>query len=101
MSMAKDRDHQALDINIGRVIELYIRGILGREAAREDLTRYFAGPVLRHAPGDVGAYIDHVLESTDQGRIDAGQARRNLVKAISAAQANDDSFLRDQAATAH
>lgn len=101
MSMTRDRDHQALDINIGRVIELYIRGILTREAARDDLIRYFDGPVMRSSPGEVGAYILRVLDLADKDVLDANQARRELVRATSAAQGNDTSFLRERTATAH
>ncbi len=95
MSMTKDRDHQALDINIGRVIELFIRGILSRDAARDDLKRYFDGPVLRGAPGEVDAYILRVLDQTDKQVLDPNQARRELVRASSASQAGDTTFLHN------
>ena len=94
MSMTRDRDHQALDINIGRVIEFYIQGILSRDAARDDLIRYFDGPLARGLPGEITAYVTGVLDKTDKQVLDPNQARRELVRASSAAQANDSSFLR-------
>ncbi|ESQ86027.1 hypothetical protein AEAC466_02240 [Asticcacaulis sp. AC466] len=88
MFFMKDAAQQALDINIGRVLEMLRSGVLSRDAARDGLLRFFEG-AIRHDAGDLNAYLTRILERVDTGSLDVKDARTKLVKAALASEKND------------
>jgi hypothetical protein len=90
MSMTRDAGHQALDINIGRILQMYLTGDLSAETTRNNLTRFFGGaPEWR---GDIDAWIDRRLAEMADGR-DAGHVRQDLVKMAAAAERHDPHLI--------
>lgn len=88
MFFMKDAASQVLDINIGRVLEMFRSGILDREQAREGLTRFFEG-AARHDSSDLSVYLTRILERVDTGALEPKEARIRLVKAALASEKND------------
>jgi hypothetical protein len=92
MSMTRDEDHQADDMNIGRIIEMYLITEISLSQARTDLAGLFgiAADDPRHT--DFDRYIGRVLRDTKAGEVEAGDARANLVKLAALAQSGDNDF---------
>jgi len=88
MFFMKDAAQQALDINIGRVLEMFRSGVLTREQARDGLIRFFEG-AAHHDAADLNAHLNRILERVDTGAIDCKDARTKLVKAALASEKND------------
>jgi hypothetical protein len=103
MSMTRDASHQSLDINIGRIVELYIEGDISAEMAREDLKRFFRGKRVAEESANLETYIANVLEMLQTGELEPVQARNGLVRAAAAAEKGDPAFaglIKTQAGTA-
>ena len=88
MSMTRDSDNRALDINIGRVLEMFRTGFLPRQAAHEALAKFFSD-CGRHKDAQLDADLDRVLARVDDNSLALKQARENLVKAAVACERND------------
>ena len=88
MFFMKDAAQQALDINIGRVLEMFRSGVLTRQQACESLTRFFEG-AARHDARDLDAHLMRILERVDTGALEPKEARHKLVKAALASEKND------------
>ncbi|MGZ3297657.1 MAG: hypothetical protein ACXU8U_05790 [Asticcacaulis sp.] len=90
--MTRDASHQSLDINIGRIIELYIDGDITADVAREDLIRFFHGKKVAEQSDNVRTYISNVLDMLQSGELEPVQARNGLVRAAAAAEKGDPAF---------
>jgi hypothetical protein len=88
MFFMKDAAQQALDINIGRVLEMLRSGILDRRQACEALTRFFEG-ALHHDAADLNDHLMRIVERVDIGTLEPKEARHKLVKAALASEKND------------
>ncbi|ESQ85377.1 hypothetical protein ABAC460_23765 [Asticcacaulis sp. AC460] len=86
MSMTRDAAHQALDINIGRILQMYLTGDLSAEVTRNNLTRFFNGaPEWR---GDIDAWLTRRLNDMRDGH-DANHVRHDIVRMAAAAERHD------------
>ncbi len=92
MSMTRDAGHQSLDINIGRVIELFIEGDIPLETARENVCKHFHGKQVAENRQSLGTYVTNVLDMVRTGELEAVQARNGLVHAAVAAEKGDKAF---------
>ncbi len=92
MSMTRDADHRSLDINIGRVIELFIENDIPLEAARENICRHFHGKAVAESRAALDTYVTNVLEMVRGGELEPVQARSGLVRAAAAAEKGDKAF---------
>ena len=92
MSMTRDAGHQSLDINIGRVIELFIENDIPLEAARENICKHFHGKPVAESRAALEAYVTNVLEMVRSGELEPVQARTGLVRAAAAAEKGDKAF---------
>lgn len=88
MFFMKDAAQQALDINIGRVLEMFRTGVLDRQQTCEGLTRFFEG-ASHHDSADLDAHLMRIVERVDTGALDCKEARHKLVKAALASEKND------------
>jgi hypothetical protein len=91
--MTRDAGHQSLDINIGRVIELFIENDIPLEAARENICKHFHGKQVAENRADLEAHVTHVLETLRSGELEPVQARTGLVHAAAAAEKGDKAFV--------
>ncbi len=92
MSMTRDAGHQSLDINIGRVIELFIENDIPLEVARENLAKHFHGKQVAENRASLDTYITNVLDMVRSGELEPVQARTGLVRAAAAAEKGDKAF---------
>ena len=92
MSMTRDAGHQSLDINIGRVIELFIENDIPLEVARENICRHFHGKSVAENRASLDTYVTNVLEMVRTGELEAVQARSGLVRAAAAAEKGDKAY---------
>ena len=90
MSMTKDAGHQALDINIGRILQMYLTGDLSAEVTRNNLSRFFNGaPQWRN---DIDAWLLRRLHDMRDGH-DASHVRKDMVRMAVAAENHDPQLL--------
>jgi hypothetical protein len=92
MSMTRDAGHQSLDINIGRVIELFIENDIPLEVARENICKHFHGKQVAENRAHLETYVTNVLEMVRTGELEPVQARTGLVRAAAAAEKGDKAF---------
>jgi len=88
MSMTRDSDNRALDINIGRVLEMFRTGFLPRSAAHEALEKFFTD-CGRRKDAQLDSDLDTILNRIDDNSLPLRQARESLVKAAVACERND------------
>ena len=90
MSMTKDAGHQALDINIGRILQMYLTGDLNAEVTRDNLSRFFNGASeWRH---EIDFWLLRRLHDMRDGH-DANLVRREIVQMAAAAENHDPHLL--------
>jgi len=92
MSMTRDSDHRSLDINIGRVVELFIENDIPLETARDDICKHFHGKHVVENRANLQTYVTNVLEMVRGGELEPVQARTGLVRAAAAAEKGDKAF---------
>lgn len=92
MSMTRDAGHQSLDLNIGRVIELFIENDIPLEAARENICKHFHGKQVAENRANLETYVNNVLDMVRSGELEPVQARAGLVRAAAAAEKGDKAF---------
>lgn len=89
MSMTTDASHQALDINIGRILEMFLKGEIARDKAETDLAVFYKGKHRNVAASDVRAYLAAQL---DQAEACAAKVRTNLVQMAALARSGRSEF---------
>ncbi|MDI7775539.1 hypothetical protein [Asticcacaulis sp. EMRT-3] len=89
--MKKESDQQGLDINIGRVLEMFRTSVLDPAQTAESLTRFFTGEGQKDIPA-LQAYLTRVLTAVDDGTIDLSRARACLVDAAGASERHEPNF---------
>ncbi len=89
MFFMKDAAQQALDINIGRILEVFRSGVLDRTCALDSLFKFFEGAT---DAGETRAWLDRILERVDSGALDTKDARQRLVKAALASEKHDQRY---------
>ena len=92
MSMTRDAGHQSLDLNIGRVIELFIENDIPLESARENICKHFHGKQVAENRASLETYVNNVLDMVRTGELEPVQARTGLVRAAAAAEKGDKAF---------
>ncbi len=92
MSMTKDASHQSLDINLGRVVELFIEGDIPIETARENICKHFHGKHVAENRAALETYVNNVLDMVRSGELEPVQARNGLVTAAAKAEKGDPAF---------
>ena len=92
MSMTRDAGHQSLDLNIGRVIELFIENDIPLETARENICKHFHGKHVAENSANLETYVTNVLDMVRSGELEPFQARTGLVRAAAAAEKGDKAF---------
>ncbi len=92
MSMTRDAGHQSLDINIGRVIELFIENDIPLATARESICRLFHGKHVEENRASLETYVTNVLEMVRTGELEPVQARNGLVRSAAAAEKGDKAY---------
>ena len=92
MSMTRDAGHQSLDLNIGRVIELFIEGDIPLEIARENICKHFHGKSVAENRASLETYVNNVLDMVRTGELEPVQARTGLVRAAAAAEKGDKAY---------
>jgi len=92
MSMTTDTDHQALDLNIGRIVELYIKAEIPLAVARKDLTRFFGESHNPTVSSDLQAYLGGILAQMRAGDLEPAEVRADLVRLAALAFAQDPDF---------
>ncbi len=92
MSMTRDAGHQSLDINIGRIIELFIENDIPLETARENICRHFHGKQVAENRASLDIYVTNVLEMVRTGELEPVQARNGFVRAAAAAEKGDKAY---------
>ncbi|MGA9658742.1 MAG: hypothetical protein WBQ60_06555 [Asticcacaulis sp.] len=92
MFFMKDAAQQALDINIGRVLEIFRTGIINRAQACENLHKFFEG-ASKHDTASLNASLMRILERIDTGALESKDARLQLVKAALASEKNDMRYV--------
>ena len=93
MSMTTDSDHQALDMNIGRIVEMYFLAEIELPEAKSDLMTLFGGPHPASISDALKVYLSRMLVQTRQGDLDAGEVRVDLVRLAGLAHAHDPDFI--------
>ena len=88
MSMTRDDGHQALDFNIGRILQMFLIGDLSFDATKAELAKYY------HPSAEFDTALGRTLDNLKGGGLSASQARADLVKAAAAAERNDPDFVR-------
>ena len=92
MSMTRDARHQSLDMNIGRVIELFIENDISLDVARENICKHFHGKHVAENRAALDTYVNNVLDMLRTGELEPVQARTGLVRAAAAAEKGDKAF---------
>jgi len=92
MSMTKDEDHLAVDLNIGRIVEMYLIAEIDLPTAKTDLAALFGIAADNPLHTDLEAYLGRLLKETRTGEVEAGDTRANLVKLAALAQSGDNDF---------
>ena len=87
MFLTSDKSHQALDMNIGRVLEMFLGGDISRDQALEHLTSFYNTADECTSPTQLRAYIDAQLDDA-RGRTD--KVRADLVHAAVMAHEGHD-----------
>jgi len=88
MFFMKNAAQQALDINIGRVLEMLLSGVLSHDQAHDAMTKFFDGAVHKD-PTDLHAYLTRMIHQVDKGHVKTDTARAHLVRVALASEKND------------
>lgn len=92
MSMTRDIGRQALDINVGRILEMYLGSQISLAMAKNDLAQLFDQPKNTVGAMDLDDYLELMLGQVKSRDIEAGEARADLVRIAALAQAHDADF---------
>ena len=84
-----DNTHQALDISIGRILQMYLNDDVDQGNAQLDLVKFFDAPKNTVPPSDIQDFVHSILNEAKTGLIDASDARTELVRASVAAHEAD------------
>jgi len=92
MSMTLDGSHEALDINIGRALEMYLADDISLSKTKLELMRFFGVPSHSARRADLEAYLTLLLEQVKCRDLEAGDVRSDLVRMAVLAQSHDADF---------
>jgi hypothetical protein len=92
--MTADADAQASDLNMGRVVEMYLQAEITLAAAKSDIVRLIGGSRSPEISADLDAYLNRMLEQMRVGDLQGGEVRTDLVSLASLASMNDPDFAR-------
>lgn len=92
MSMTRDIGHQALDINVGRILEMFVGSQISLAIAKRDLAQLFDQPKNTIGAADLDDYLELMLGQVKSRDIETGEARADLVRIAALAQAHDADF---------
>lgn len=92
MSMTTGADHQALDLNIGRIVELYIKAGITLAVARKDLTRFFGESHNPTVASGLQEYLGGLLAQMRAGDLEPAEVRADLVRLAALALMHDPDF---------
>ncbi len=79
MSQIMDGRRQALNQDIGRILDDYLSGRIDHDAARQAVSDVFRVPTCRVAVNDIARYLNRVLEMVRSGDMSLTEALGNLV----------------------
>jgi hypothetical protein len=88
----KDSEQQGLDINIGRVLEMFQTGVLSLEATREAVAKFFGGEAQKDLTG-LNDILTRILTRIHAGALDCNKARSGLVNAAAASEHHDPHYI--------
>ena len=87
----KDSDQQGLDINIGRVLEMFNTGVLGPDQARDAVAKFFGGEAQKDV-ASLNRHLSRILICLNDGTMDTNNARMALVNAAAASEKHDPHY---------
>ena len=93
MSMTTDADHQAMDLNIGRIIEMYLMAEITLPLAKADILKLFGHSHTAETVTDLEIYLSQMLEQLRMGDLEPAEVRADLIRLLALANAHDPDFL--------
>lgn len=92
MPMTRDIGNQALDINVGRILEMFVSSQINLAIAKSDLARLFDQPKNTVGAADLDDYLELMLGQLKSRDIETGDARADLVRIAALAQVREADF---------
>ncbi len=92
--MTTDAGHQAIDLNIGRIIDMYLMAEITLPMAKADLLKFFGAPHTVQIATDLEAYLSQMLDQMRNGDLEPGEVRADLVRLAALANAHDPDFAK-------
>lgn len=90
--MTTDADHQAIDLNIGRIIDMYLMAEITLLQAKTDILNLFGRLHAAETMADLDAYLSQMLEQMRKGDLEPDEVRTDLVRLVALANAHDPDF---------
>jgi len=92
--MSTDADHQALDFNIGRILQMFLAAEIDIGVAKLDITKNFSSPQSEKLAIDLDSYLFRLLDQLRGGDLEASEVRLDLVRLGILANAHDEDFAK-------
>ena len=89
--MKKESAQQGLDINVGRVLEMFQTGVLDPAQTSEALMKFFTGEAQKDLPG-LNSALAAALEALDKGQVTPSRTRAALVDAAGASERHEPNY---------
>ncbi len=91
--MTLDESHQALDAEIGNILDMYHGGYIGLDKVKRQLARLFGDPEGARLHNDLFVYLGRVLDQHRFAEISADALRADLVRMAALAKTNEALFV--------
>ena len=91
--MTPDESHQALDAEIGNILDRYHGGYIGMDKVKKQLARLFGDPEGARLHNDLFVYLSRVMDQNRFGEISADALRADLVRMAALAKTDAALFV--------
>ena len=91
--MTPDESHQALDAEIGNILDMYHAGYIGLDKVKRQLSKVFGDPESARLHNDLFVYLGRVLDQHRFAEISADALRGDLVRMAALAKTNEALFI--------
>ena len=91
--MTPDESHQALDAEIGNILDRYHGGYIGLDKVKKQLARLFGDPEGARLHNDLFVYLGRVMDQNRFGEISADALRADLVRMAALAKTDAALFV--------
>ena len=92
MPMTVNNGHQALELDVGLILDTYLASEINLHRAKADLTVFFHQPLTSTGAKDLDDYLTILLEQAKAHKLEASQVQADVVRIAGLAQSPDPDF---------